>query len=261
MLTKLPALGRVFFAVAIAAFGGQQIVIGAFVTRALPEWPAWVPGLNWWPQIFGAFFVLCAIAIISAKPGLARRAALAVAFIIFTAALLLHVPRALADPSMWGMLWTFAAKGFVLGGAALIVASSFPYAGSAAMDHRFESAGRWLLGAFLAFCGYEHFHFASYVQVLVPKWIPGPMFWTYFSGAALIAAGVGLVIPLTARLAAVVTGTMIFAWVVVLHLPRAMADVHNANETTAMFEALALAGVAWLLAALLPRRIGRPLAA
>ena len=53
---------------------------------------------------------------------------------------------------------------------------------------------------------------------------------------------------MTARLAATLTGIMIFSWVVLLHIPRALADVHNANETTAVFEALAMTGPAFLVA-------------
>jgi len=40
---------------------------------------------------------------------------------------------------------------------------------------------------------------------------------------------------------------MIFLWVLMLHIPRALADLHNANETTAVFEALAFAGVSFLI--------------
>ncbi len=43
---------------------------------------------------------------------------------------------------------------------------------------------------------------------------------------------------------------MIFLWVILPHIPRAMADFHNANETTAVFEALAFSGIAFMLAAL-----------
>jgi hypothetical protein len=65
---------------------------------------------------------------------------------------------------------------------------------------------------------------------------------------ALIAGGLGIIVPKTRRVAALLTGVMIFLWVVVLHIPRALADLHNANETTAVFEALAFAGVSFLIA-------------
>lgn len=52
----------------------------------------------------------------------------------------------------------------------------------------------------------------------------------------------------TRRLAAILTGFMIFAWVIMLHIPRALAAPHDANETTAVFEALAISAAAFLVA-------------
>jgi uncharacterized membrane protein YphA (DoxX/SURF4 family) len=56
-------------------------------------------------------------------------------------------------------------------------------------------------------------------------------------------------IPLTTRLAATLTAVMILLWVPMLHIPRALADLHNTNETTAVFEALAMSGIAFMIAA------------
>jgi uncharacterized membrane protein YphA (DoxX/SURF4 family) len=97
----------------------------------------------------------------------------------------------------------------------------------------------------------QHFIYADFVATLVPAWIPGHYFWTYFAGIALIAGGAGLIIPQTARLAATLTGLMIFLWVVLLHIPRALAAVgpQIRNEWTAVFEALFFSGIAFVLAA------------
>jgi uncharacterized membrane protein YphA (DoxX/SURF4 family) len=78
--------------------------------------------------------------------------------------------------------------------------------------------------------------------------IPGALYWVYFAGLALIAGGVGILIPRTARLAATLVGIMIFLWVLLLHIPRAMADPHPPAELAGVFEALALSGVAFILA-------------
>ena len=90
--------------------------------------------------------------------------------------------------------------------------------------------------------------YVEIVTSMVPSWIPGGVFWTYFAGVALIAGGAGMCVPLTLRPAAAGAGLMIFIWVVILHIPRAVA-MRNSNETTAVFEALALSGVAFILAA------------
>jgi hypothetical protein len=36
----------------------------------------------------------------------------------------------------------------------------------------------------LAVFGAEHFASAKSIMLLVPSWIPGPLFWTYFVGVA-----------------------------------------------------------------------------
>lgn len=54
--------------------------------------------------------------------------------------------------------------------------------------------------------------------------------------------------PVTQLLAATLTAVMIFLWVIVLHIRRAVANIHDSNETTADFEAVAMTGAAVLVA-------------
>ncbi len=93
-----------------------------------------------------------------------------------------------------------------------------------------------------------HFIYADFVATLIPTWIPAHLFWTYFAAIALIAGAVGMFIPKTEFYAAALSALMIFLWVILLHAPRALADLHNANETTAFFEALAMCGACLLIA-------------
>src|SRR5579863_2440632 len=44
----------------------------------------------------------------------------------------------------------------------------------------------------LAIFATEHFLAASALSGIVPRWLPGALFWTYFVGAALLAAAVSL---------------------------------------------------------------------
>jgi len=49
---------------------------------------------------------------------------------------------------------------------------------------------------------------------------------------------------------ALLLGLMLFFWVFMLHIPRAIADPHsgNGNEWASVFEALAFSGIAFLIA-------------
>jgi uncharacterized membrane protein len=240
-MLKLAPLGRLFFAVAMLAFGIQQVVYLDFVTRAIPQLPASIGGHQILACVSGAFLFAAGLAIITGRG--AQLAALALGAVILVAFVLLYLPRLITTTPNGG-LWTSAGKGLALSGGAFIVAASL----RPQRFHRLSTIGILFFAAFLTLCGIEHFIYVPFVATLVPSWIPGHIFWTWFSGVALIAGGLGIIVPKTRWVAALLTGVMIFLWVLILHIPRALADLHNANETTAVFEALAFAGVSFLIA-------------
>jgi hypothetical protein len=73
------------------------------------------------------------------------------------------------------------------------------------------------------------------------------MFWTYFAAVALIAGGIGLNVPPTARLAATLSGIMLFSWVFLVHIPLAI-DKHLVSEVSRGFQAMQDSAVAFMLA-------------
>lgn len=233
----LEGVGRVFFGVALVGFGIQQFLYGDFVAGRAPAWPSSMPGRLAWAYASAVVFIISGVAIVIDKK--ARPAAVVVAAMIFGWAVLRHVPLAAAD-RIYGLAWTNLGKALALTGGALAVAN---------ISSRFRLLGRICFAAFLVSSGIQHFLFTDFVMSLVPSWIPGARFWTCFAGVALIAAGLGLVVPRTARLAAAMSGLMIFLWLVMLHVPRALAapEALRRNEWTAVVEALAMSGIAFVL--------------
>ena len=73
------------------------------------------------------------------------------------------------------------------------------------------------------------------------------MFWTYFAAIALIAGGIGVLVPRTARLAATLSGIMLFSWVFLVHIPLAI-NTQNVSEISRGFQALSDSAVAFMLA-------------
>ena len=238
--------GHRMFAVSFIAFGVLQFLYGDFVPGRPPAWPAGVNGGLLWAYATGACFVAAGTAILVDR----RRvmAALLIAVLVIAWAVTRNLPIALADAS-FGSAWTRLGKAVALSGGALaIAASARPGHHSSAAALRI--AGRIALGSFLIASGVQHFLFPDAVTTLVPTWIPGPRVWTYIAGVALIAGGAGLIVPQTMRIAGISVGLMVFTWVWVLHVPRAIAatPANQRNEWTAVFEALAFAGIALLLA-------------
>ena len=251
---RLGGAGRLFFAIGLAGFGILQFIYGDFVPGRAPAWPPAIPGRLVWAFASGAILIGAGAAIASGVR--ARSGALASGTIIVIWALLRHLPGLVANPH--GITLTASGKALALSGGAFAVAGSLAVNRRSFEDAWFLYLGRCCLGAFMMLGGIQHFIYPDFVAALIPAWIPGHPFWVYFAAVALIAGGAGLIFPQTARLAAALSGLMLLLWVVLLHVPRAVAaaDPQRRNEWTAVFEALAMAGIAWVAAGSLPREKG-----
>jgi uncharacterized membrane protein len=243
-------IGRTFFALSLVGLGLEHFLFTAFVAGRAPAWPPSVPGGPIWAYVSGLLIVGSGVALLAGKR--AREAALLVAIIIASWALLRHIP-VLAGEAFLSGAWTRAGKALMLTGGALAIAASVPFAGSSRRGplvrllHRgaFIIAGQVCLGVFLVIAGIQHFMFTSFVVALIPSWFPGnATAWAYFAGVALVCGGVGLMVPFTARLAALMSGLMVFSWFWIVHVPRTFVGV---SDSIAVFEALAVSGIALVL--------------
>jgi uncharacterized membrane protein len=246
--SALLSLGRFFFGVATMASGVQQLITGDFV-RLVPKAPAWMPSHSVSAYLVGVVLVAAGLAILSDR--MARSATSVVGAMILLMFLLLAAPNVVANPLV-GFMWTNPLKSLALVGGAMILIGTLPdghvLSPPTRGPWRLESLGTVFLAIFLVVCGMQHFVYRDFVDTLVPSWIPAPRFWTYFTGMALFAGGVGILFRPAARLAATLSGLMIFLWVLLLHIPRALAGPNHANETAGVFEALAISGVAFMVA-------------
>lgn len=228
----LSTVGRYFFGLAMIGSGAMQLFRGEFV-RLVVKLPA---GALPWPIITGVILVVAGGLIVAGKRQRAGAGAVAALLLV---ALALRVPGIIANPGA-GFMWTNPCKTLaLLGGALLLAGVGLGRISSVRMC-------RVLLAIFMAVGGVQHFVYAGFVHTLVPAWMPFVPFWTYFTGVALFTGAVGLVVPRAAPLAGAWSGLMIFLWVLLLHLPRALIHPGGADEMAGVFEALALSGVAFL---------------
>jgi uncharacterized membrane protein len=236
--------GHRMFAVSFIAFGLLQFLYGDFVPGRPPAWPDGVSGGSIWAYVTGIAFVAAAAAIVVDRRTMP--AALLIAALVFAWAVTRNLPVAIADATFGGA-WTRLGKAIALTGGALAIAAS---TGRGDWAAALRLAGRAALGAFLIASGVQHFLFPEAVVTLIPAWVPWARFWTYFAGVALIAGGAGLIVPRTTRIAGISVGMMVFTWLWILHIPRALAaaPANQRNEWVAVFEALAFAGIAFVLA-------------
>ncbi|HEY1872538.1 MAG TPA: hypothetical protein VGG71_15855 [Chitinophagaceae bacterium] len=247
-------LWRLFYAIGLIAIAIQQLICADFRPVVLPPaFPAWLPARLICTWIFSLVLIAACIAIILEIK--ARQVSLILGGVFLLLVLFCHIPYQLNHyPSQLGS-WTDPFKCLTLSGGAFIVAGSFLSQSNTSATikllEKFIPAGKYFMAVMMVAFGIDHFLYTNFVVTLVPAWIPGNTFWTYFAGTALIAAGLGIILNVKRRLAATLLGVMIFIWFVILHIPRAVADPHsgNGNEWTSVFEALAFSGIAFLIAA------------
>jgi len=238
-------IGRILFALSVVASGIYQLVTGRFV-NLVPVNPAHLPPA-WQAYLFGVILVLIGVGLLVRTTVNAAAISLAVLLLVLFFGFNLRV--ALAQASM-GYVWVDPLMILAILGGVGLAAARRDGSSDSSVDRVFEMAARfapWALGAFLAYCGALHFPYAKYVAGLIPPWIPGHVFWTYFAAIALIAGGIGVLVPRTARLAATLSGIMLFSWVFLVHIPLAIST-HTVGEVSRGFQALQDSAVAFMLA-------------
>lgn len=257
-MDRLIPIGRVCFALALLGSGVEHFIYREFVTANAPAWPDPLPGGVAWAYLTGAVLIATSGTLLVGKK--ARLAALLVAGLVFLWALLRQIPHLFASP-LFSVEWTHASKSLRLIGGMLTIAATSPPAGSGDeillsrwMNRSSEliMVARALIGLSLVINGIQHFLFTEFVASLIPEWFPGDaVLWTYFGGVALIAGGLGLLLPRTTALAAVLSGAMVFSWFWIIHLPLALPTPVSRNAAVSVFGALAVSGALFAIAGFL----------
>jgi len=185
--------------------------------------------------------VLLVLAGAALLPRIATPATFALAAFYTLWAIVLHTPRIIAAPgnvSMW------------LG---LAETSALACGGWLAWLNRSVSSQRWIrvaqlvFGACLLVFGLSHFVYAGFTATMIPSWLPWPLFWVYLTGCGHVAAGLSLLANIVTRLATALLVAMLASFVLLLHLPRVIADPRSHAEWVMLGVATALTGAAWIV--------------
>jgi uncharacterized membrane protein len=100
----------------------------------------------------------------------------------------------------------------------------------------------------LAIFAAEHFTAARDLMPIVPRWLPGPLFWTYFVGAALLAAAISFIAWRCVRWSAALLALLFLIIVATIDLPNLPKHVHQRLFWTLTVREMAFAGGAMVLA-------------
>lgn len=254
-MENLIPVGRAFYGIGLAGIGVQHFMYADFRPMILPYWPSSIPGLSTWAYIIGAVLVLAGVMIALSKK--ARMVAIALGILFFLLFLFHAYYQLFLGPNSFHFwLWINALKELAFSGGAFIVAASFADDRSFTDNKQLLVLGRIFFAIMLIAFGIDHFLFTDFVASLVPDWIPGHRFWTYFGAVALIGSGVCILLKIKIQLVSFLLGIMLLLWFFILHIPRAIAypDLEKGNELTSVFQALAFSGIAFIATALFSKK-------
>ena len=248
---KLSAIGRIFYGIVIAGMGLLTIHYNEFPYMLLPPENYVIPGFVM--LTFGTLLILAGACIVfqfkTSPVSFLLGCILLLIFLFF------HIPYEFMVNSNYKHLveWENAEKELALAGGAFLIAGCF----STQNENPFERIWQRLMpfGAILFSIpiisfGILHFLYTKEASTLVPSWIPGPIFWTYFAGVALIGSGIAIILKIRTGLIAALLGTMIFIWFVIIHIPRVIAApvTDLSGEIASAFLALVYSGIALVIA-------------
>lgn len=98
----------------------------------------------------------------------------------------------------------------------------------------------------LAF-GFSHFAYLELTAPLIPDWIPGHVFWAYFTGSAYIAAGIAILVGVWARLAALLSALQMAGFLLLVWLPIMLAGKMQPFNWGEVVVNCALVAGAWVV--------------
>ena len=246
---RIAGVGHALFAVTMIALGVAGLVRGGFV----PIWtgvPKTFPARTALAYLCALVSLGCGIGVLFRRSSAVASRVLLVWFLFWI--LLFRVPLVVHDPTSSGMWWAVAETA-AMAGAAWVLYVWFAGEKNGRPAAFAAGAGglriaRALYGFALIPFGIAHFTFHERTIGMVPDWLPWHVFWADFFGVAFIAAGVGIVVDIFGRLAAVLSTFEMALFTVLVWIPVMAAGHPSESDKTEFIGSCILTGAAWLVA-------------
>ena len=253
------------FGVAIVALGVENLVCANMASQPFPaQFHAivipvipWIPAHPWLAYVTGAALLVAGLTIVMNTQ--ARAGALIVGSILLGSDLILHVPRMIVVPKNWGLRGEVCEM-LALSSAAFILAGTLPRANGSVgrWDLTLANIGRIFFGIAAVVFGVDHFLALDLIASLVPGWMPWHLFLASLAGAAMIAAGVGILTKWIGGLGAFGLGIVFMLFVLTLHVPRVLAAPRSPDEWSSALIALGMWGASWICVSVAARARPHP---
>lgn len=221
---RATGVGRTVFAVTLIVVGVAGLIAGDFVG----VWDGVPRGF----PARAALAAACALASLASGVGLlwqrtapATARALLIAWILW--ALAFKGRFVLTQPLTEGTYQSLGENAVLVAGVWVLYAA---LAGDAdrrrlgfASGERGVRIARVLYALALIAFGFSHFAYLELTAPLVPQWLPWHVGWAYFTGAAYLAAALGVLSGVVARLAAALSTLQMGGFTLLVWVPMALA--------------------------------------
>jgi hypothetical protein len=239
-------LGRVLLGLGMIALGALAVACADFVLEWTPV-PDHLPARTACANIHGGVLMIAGLGLFFDRT--VRRSALVLGavWLLWT---LLWVPRVVANwrGALGGQFEVLA----LTSGLFLLAAVSGPQTSRRTLAF----ISRYAFAVCLPMFGVVHFLYPAAVASWVPWWLPAHLFWAYFTAVAFWAAGLAILTGVLAGLGSRLFAIMLSSWVLIVHIPRVAAALHDRHEWTTLFVAIVLSGAAWITAGSLWEDLG-----
>ena len=222
---RILVLGPVFEAVALAIFAAEHFLAARDLMGIVPRW---IPGALFWTYFVGAALLAAAISFIAWRYVRWSASLLALLFLIIVATIdLPKLPKHVHER----LFWTLTVREMAFAAGALVLAGSL-WPRERSTGTAFIVLGRSVVACVFVFYAIEHFLFPRFVpgvplEKMTPAWVPAPRLLAYSVGITLLAAGIGLMMRGTRRMAAAGAGTVLLLLTILFYVPILMTEIRS----------------------------------
>ncbi len=246
---RITGLGQVLFALGFAALGGLIIAWPdmGLLWQTVPKAFPWHDTLT---TVSGVVLLAGGAALL--VPPTARPASLVLA--VFLLIRLVRIKLfILARQPLVEVAWEDMSESLVHVAGAWTIFSLLSREGGALARFANVRAGQILFALAMPALGLSHFFYLNQTAPLIPSWIPFHVTLSYFTGAAHIAAGFGilfggLLFAGLPRLAATLEAVMTSLFTIIVWIPMLVAAPASHSSWREFCVSTTIAGAAWVVA-------------
>jgi uncharacterized membrane protein len=232
---RFAGTGRTAFALVMIALGIQGLIKGDFTAVWQPV-PTALPAREALVYLCAVISLVCGLGLLWTRTAMSAARVLFIVLLLWL--LLFRIRTIVRAPSAFGA-WDGAAE------TAVMVAGAWV---PSATGHTNVRIARGLYGVSLIPFGLAHFLYLKQTATLVPAWLPAHAGWAYFTGGTFLAAGVGVIIGMYARLAAALSALQIGLFTLLVWVPIIAAGTKDAYQWSEFALSAALTAAAWVVA-------------